>query len=125
MKRGTLAFVFLLGAVAGALGARALGRFFRPRPPRPAVIAARLTRELKLDDVQQVQVRAVIDGAAVRLRAIHDKAREDFEAQMKLDHERIEAFLRPDQKEKFDALRAKWESRRRGDRERFGPPPGS
>ncbi len=123
MNRKTIAYalIFLLGATAGALGDRWSCRWAARRPPNPARIESRLTRELSLDDSQRAKLHRILEDASARLREIHRRAREDFEAQRRDDHGKIRAILDPVQQAKFDALTRKWDERTRRATQRNWP----
>ena len=122
MKRAVLAFVFLLGAIAGVAFERALFHFMPPFPPDPAEIELFLTKELSLDNVQRTKIHVILLDTDAQMRALHDKTRGDFEAEIVSTQHKIDALLRPDQKAKSDALKARMEERRKKFQGQFVPP---
>ena len=69
---------------------------------KPGKMIGRFSRELKLDPGQEVNVGKILETTRARMAQI----RRDSKAE-------ISALLTPEQREKFDKLSAKWESRRR------------
>jgi len=110
MKRLIVAFVFLLGMVAGALISRLTPALWRPSPPRPEEIAARMARDLSLDGAQHDKLLELFQAYDPKMRALQKETQERFNALKKEIDGHIEEILTPDQKIKFAALRAKWES---------------
>ena len=100
--------VFLLGVVTGLGGSRFLhgppfGR--PPRPPSPAMIADRLTRELNLTPEQRKQVEVVLQQGTDRLERFHAETGDQYgKLRRELDAD-IERVLTPEQQAKYRTLR--------------------
>ncbi|MDE2292231.1 MAG: hypothetical protein KGL53_09120 [Elusimicrobia bacterium] len=107
------AAVFVLGAAAGA-GAMLLPRVLRPSPQRRfARMVDRFSSELKLRPDQKEKVEAVFEARRKRADELHAQFQSSFEALRSSTTADIRAVLDPDQQARFDALRARWEARRR------------
>ena len=109
-----LLLVFILGALAGGAGSRALvqRRYARLFRDRSALFEHRrlgaLSRRLNLDDVQGDQVRSVLNKHGKQrqklTREIMERCGEPLHAQkLQMDGE-IRALLRPDQQARYDEL---------------------
>ena len=120
MRRLVLAFVFLLGAVAGLAFERVLRRLM-PFPPDPADVERTLSRDLSLDDAQRAKVHLILLETDARIRALHEKTRADFDAEIAATQQKIDTVLRPEQKAKADAAKARWDKRRNEPPGLFGP----
>ena len=88
--------VFLAGAVAGAaglaLGQRSFRSEFRPEGRRGRSLD-RLTRELRLDEVQRREIDAILERQRDRMRPLFAETQRE-----------IRSVLRPDQQTRFDAM---------------------
>ncbi len=112
--------VFLLGVAVGIGAARffhlgpPFGRGRPPgRPPSPAAIAERMTRELGLSSEQQQRLQEVFRQGEERMQQLQTTTREQFDAERaRLDAD-IEQVLTPEQQTKYRQLRP---------RPRIGPP---
>ncbi|TBR16967.1 hypothetical protein EPO15_18000 [bacterium] len=110
---------FALGAAFGSWAQRLGGPRHRMMPPPPAMIVARLDRELKLDPEQR---RAVLELLEARRPAAEGLLKEGFEKMEELRrsvHAEVRVLLRPDQQTKLDAFTERMEARRR---KRWGEP---
>lgn len=116
MSRKRIAFltlvIFLLGAVAGAMGmrvhdARDLLLLGKGRPPHPAeIFKRRLVSELDLDPGQRKTVEGIVDATHHDIQAILSKVRPEVEARLQQSATDIRAVLNPDQKRTFDQMEA-------------------
>ncbi len=101
--------VFLLGAIIGALGAgifighkirqfgtneHALSKFFMHR----------LTRELKLTDVQKPEVAKIVEQTDQEIRDLVQKSLAEFGTIMQRRNTELKTVLTPEQQQKLDAL---------------------
>lgn len=112
----TLAGVlFALGLAAGIAADRlVLGA--RPRghrgPPTSAELAARLERELELDDRQTRAIRAILDARWDALAALSERFEPEAERIRHAADDEIRALLDPAQRARFDERVASREKRR-------------
>jgi hypothetical protein len=74
-------------------------------PPLPPNIISRLTRDLQLDESQQVQLGRILDERRDRLEQVHRDARDRFDKEQRELHDAIRGILRPDQQQTFDRIR--------------------
>ena len=122
-----LAGLFLLGTVAGSLGAhlyyaRALDR---PPPGPPPIfgrfMGPRLERALDLTPEQADQLRRVLEEGRREAEAMRREMAPRMREMMARSEERIRAILTPEQLQRFDELQRR--HRRRSERF-FGGPEG-
>ncbi|KAB0671394.1 hypothetical protein F6V30_02080 [Oryzomonas sagensis] len=110
--------VFLLGAAGGALVTYMVQKahfeqsIIGNRKIREELIVERLTRELGLDSRQQEQVKAITHETHEGIGALKKQIRPQIEALLTRGQGRVEAVLRPDQRETFRKLVADWETRK-------------
>ncbi len=106
-----LAATFVLGAVVGGAGALLAARHFLLNPPPGGWagkrIVAAMTRELKLDAVQQEKVRAILKETRSEIVGIADRVEPEVRTLLTRSRDRIRAELRADQQERFDREVAK------------------
>lgn len=119
---------FLIGCIAGgAVGARfqkaAYHKFWK-RGPNPERMLKKFDRELKLDAGQKAAVKAIITGHREKMMALHEKTSGAFQDIRLSMHGEIAKVLNPDQRKKFDEMKARWEARRRRFHQQEAPPGG-
>ncbi len=95
----------------------------------PARRAERMQHELNLTDDQTRQVKAILEDSRTKMEALRANSagsQEDRRSQMmsvrKAQEDRIEALLTPEQKTKYEQMRAQMRDRRRDGE--GGPPAG-
>lgn len=118
--------VFLLGAAGGALVTYMVQKahfeqsVIGTHKIREEVVVERLTKMLGLDSRQQEQVKAITHETHEGIGALKKQIRPQIEVLLTRGQGRIEAVLRPDQREKFLKLVADWEARKnqKGERNR-------
>ncbi|QEM66866.1 hypothetical protein FO488_00955 [Geobacter sp. FeAm09] len=102
--------VFLMGAAGGALVTHMVQKahfeqsILANRKMREEVIVERLTRELGLDGSQQEQVKAITHETHEGIGRLKKQIHPQIEALLATGQQRMEAVLRPDQREKFKKL---------------------
>lgn len=103
-------FVFLLGAVAGALVTytiyqQKMENIIRDEPrTMREVIVQRLNRELRLDPSQLEQVRTIVKETHAEMRDARKKIRPQMEEILARSQARVRSILRPDQREKYEKM---------------------
>jgi Spy/CpxP family protein refolding chaperone len=119
MKRQALAIllgVFLLGVGGGVVLDRvALYPYdFRGRhEPHADRILHRLTRELKLSDAQQQDVRTILMSTRAELNTTHQHMRQRVDNILKASETRIQHVLEPEQRQAFEQLMVEHRARRK------------
>jgi hypothetical protein len=114
----------IVGAAGGSWGQRALFHRFMRRGPSPARIIERLNRALSLDAGQKTEVGRILESRKPELEALKKDAKTRFDAIRTATDADIREVLRPDQREKFDRLTARWRERMRSREAAGGPGPG-
>ncbi|HEY4743293.1 MAG TPA: hypothetical protein VIH45_01430 [Desulfuromonadaceae bacterium] len=120
-----IVLVFLLGAASGALVTHMIHRIHMERfisggpAAREELIIRRLNHRLDLDSSQLEQVRGIVHETHTAMGEIRSQTRPRIEALLEQGETRINAILRPDQREKFANIVAERKTHRRG-----GPSPG-
>jgi Spy/CpxP family protein refolding chaperone len=66
-------------------------------------MVAMMSRDLSLDDSQRAQVLSIFQEQEPKIRSFHKEIQERFDGLRKETDDRIEAVLRPDQRERFEA----------------------
>ena len=110
--------VFALGAVAGALvthrvcqhrmeslvggGSKAMREF----------IFNRMDRELKLDDSQRAQLKAIFQETHEQIKAVHGRIQPQVDEILSRADDRVRAILRPDQRERYEKFVQERKARR-------------
>lgn len=102
--------VFALGCVtgvslAGVYRSRAGGESAREERPKEDLFD-QLRRELKLNEEQSAQVRAVIEETREKYRGLRAECRPRYDAARAAGRERIRAVLTPEQRQAFDSIAA-------------------
>ena len=105
-----LGLVFLTGIVAGVAGTRAMARRAVTQAsvhPEWAqmVLERNLTRRLWLDEDQQAQLHEVMTDARGQVMTLRQEYRPRMEALYQQTDARIEVFLRPKQRERYEKIR--------------------
>lgn len=122
----SVALVFLVGALAGALGGSIyfkvrIEKIFHGGPPKGEIILERLTEHLDLTPTQLEEIRPIVMASGKKLLDL----RRQFLPQIKHLHEQVRAQIRTKldekQKRKFDEFNERLEKRFRG-RPPFLPP---
>lgn len=109
--------IFILGAISGALGTYI---FYETRVEpykkggherRHEVIMKRLSRQLDLDREQYDQVGAVMQEISSEIRLVRAQYRPQIETILEQGQEKIRKILRPEQREKYEKIIAKYKGR--------------
>ena len=102
--------VFAFGAASGAVVTHMIHRtklesFINGGPEaKEEVILSRLTRKLDLDGRQQEQVRSIIHENHLAMRQVRKQYRPQIQAILEQGQSRINAVLRPEQRDKFRGI---------------------
>jgi Spy/CpxP family protein refolding chaperone len=116
--------VFLLGVVLGGAAlymARSVWgdgpsrgpHFGPPGPERDARVVEQMTRDLDLTPEQQAQLAASLEETRKQMNAVYDSIRPQIQQLREQGRDRIRAFLTPEQREKFEAMLARFDEERR------------
>lgn len=111
--------IFVLGAASGSLVTYRFIRYQHATPPADAPrgreerLAKRLSDQLELDSLQQERVREIIHETHARIRQVRMRVHPEIETVLGEGQQRINALLRPDQREKFKKIIAERALRRR------------
>jgi periplasmic protein CpxP/Spy len=111
-----LVAVFLLGSVTGAalsglIRSRAGGaRDSRERSSSERF--AKMRAELNLTDQQTTQIKAILDDTKNEYKSLRTELKPRFDEPRLKARAKIRALLTPEQQQKFDALVARYDSRR-------------
>jgi Spy/CpxP family protein refolding chaperone len=114
-----IALVFFLGALAGSIGT---GYYLKSRYPfriadhkaRKAFILEKFSKELNLTQDQKIKVENILEQIEKKRQEYLQKNRAETETLM----DQMRSELNSDQQKKFDALREKFEKRRKARAER-------
>jgi hypothetical protein len=112
-----VAVAFLIGCIAGVVGAGALRHRAR-RGPDTQRLLNHLTRQLSLDSKQQQAVKEVLEQGRKDMEGLHRDTVARMDTIREEVHSRIEPLLTPDQKARFQRIKARWDEKRR----KLGPP---
>lgn len=111
-------FVFLLGALAGALVTHAVYRqkvenIIKDEPgTMREVIVQRLSRKLNLDATQLEQVRAIVKETHAEMKNVRKQIRPQIDEILTRSQTKVRAILHPDQLEKYEKILAERKKRR-------------
>ena len=101
--------IFLLGALAGAVGTYNYGLYkLRRALATPEsfsrFIGDRLARRLDLDDAQREKLMAVVEKSHLRIKTIRKRITPELVEIFRDAGVEISSFLNPEQKEEFQAM---------------------
>ena len=118
-----LALMFLLGAllVGGALGFAADRAVVRRQSPRwgdPRAMRTLFSNELALDDQQRSALDTILDWKHDRFTALLRPVRPQLDSVSDSANARIRLMLKPDQRQKFDALHQEMQAHARDSEKR-------
>jgi hypothetical protein len=105
--------VFFLGILCGSLATHLLYKYRMESiisgkgETREEVLVTRLSRELKLDDRQEEQVRSIIHETHEAIKGLRSQIRPQTEADIEKAQARINAILTPEQRVKYVQMIAK------------------
>jgi acyl-CoA reductase-like NAD-dependent aldehyde dehydrogenase len=131
----SLVFVFVSGALVGAVGHRLYtvktvtgSTSARPPRPDPEEIRRRLVAEMrdkvKLDPQQVTQLNRIYDETRQNFDELHKRANAETRKLWDTQTDQIRAILHPDQVSLYEQLRAQREQERQRHRQQNPPPPG-
>jgi Spy/CpxP family protein refolding chaperone len=106
-----LALVFFAGVFAGVVGTRAVVRrvvqqaIAHPEKMQ-ALLERNLTRKLRLDASQQLQVHDILTEARGQLRGLRQEFQPQAAAVLRGTDEKISALLTPEQQARYEKLKA-------------------
>jgi hypothetical protein len=111
-----VALVFILGVLAGSLGADLYERhwserFWKDPAARRAIFLERLTRKLQLTDVQQKEFRVIVEEVDRKLLALRRENRAEIRKVIEDSFIQMKGKLSPDQQKKLEEFRARQEER--------------
>ena len=123
--------IFLTGLLVGWIGARYCPGGFRGGPrmePKPyPKILEKLHKKLEFTPEQKTQVEAILKENHQKVLGLHNAARPQFDEIRRDTDKRIGELLTPEQREKFEKLKQRWEARRNKRRphgwDKHGEPP--
>jgi hypothetical protein len=110
-----IALVFVLGLLAGSLGARFYHRdwserFLQDPAARKALILKRLTKDLGLTEAQRKEFKGIIDETEKKLEALGLERRSAVKAIFDESFSQMKEKLDPQQQKKLEDLRARHEA---------------
>lgn len=118
--------VFVLGLALGAFGSHLVikHRFARGMHNRPVamrqMLMRHLTSQLKLNDLQQVEIERIVENKLKALSDLHAKQQPEIQAIFRDARAEMKTHLNPDQQQKLDLvmdrMRNRWQMHP-------GPPP--
>lgn len=120
-----LLLVFILGALAGSLGMqwyihKKVSDFFRRgEEARVEILLERMSRELSLTDVQQVEIKRILQESHARIHEIKTQTDPRIRAIIEESFLRIREKLDDNQKKKLDDFHEQLKKKRR----HLPPPP--
>jgi hypothetical protein len=106
-----LALVFFAGAVIGVVGTRAVVRrivqqaVLHPEKVQ-VVMEGRLTRNLRLDNGQQVKLHQILTDAHAQLQDLRQQYRPQLTGVLSNANGQINALLTPEQQVRFEKLKS-------------------
>jgi|WetSurMetagenome_2_1015567.scaffolds.fasta_scaffold81967_3 uncharacterized membrane protein len=101
-------FVFLLGAIAGAVTHYLTYRNELkaaqppPRPPKPGEIQESIVREFHLDGEQRELLKQIFHQGRVEFRQLGEENKTRWEAIRNEIEEKVKNIMRPDQRAKYE-----------------------
>ncbi len=106
--------IFILGTIAGGIISSAIIRHCQPwgRPPSREEVVRKLSRRLDLDANQRAQVEVIVNDAHNQMREMRREDKPKIDSILTDAQAKIMTVLRPNQKQKFDKLIARWKERR-------------
>jgi len=111
-------FVFVLGALTGALVAHKICQqrienimADEPRTTREFIVQ-RLSHELDLDSVQTEQLRLIVKETRTDMRSVRLQIKPELEKILARSQDKVRAILRPDQLERYEKIVSKHKIRR-------------
>ena len=111
-----LVAVFLLGSVTGAaLSGLIRSRASGARDSRERSVSERFAKmraELNLTDQQTTQIKTILDDTKSEYKALRTELKPRFDEPRLKARAKIRALLTPEQQQKFDAIVARYDSRR-------------
>jgi Spy/CpxP family protein refolding chaperone len=121
-----VALVFVLGVVAGSLGTAFYHKYLFTRhkgdpSARKAFILKRFSQDLDLTEDQKNEFKSIIDQLEDKREEHFRKSRSELDKVMDQGFSQMKRVLSAKQQKKFDALKEKFEKRRKA-RAKFGPP---
>lgn len=120
--------VFVVGALVGAAADRVLlfrgGQMYPKHGVRAAShrLLDRLDRELALTEVQETQVKEIIDRRASRLDNVWKNVEPAVRGEIERADSEISAVLDAEQRQKFETMKRQWRDRARRVMRKKGPP---
>jgi Spy/CpxP family protein refolding chaperone len=99
----------ILGTALGALGQWAVWRHWKKQGQDPAGIVEKLSRKLSLSEAQKAALKTILEAKSVKMKALYEQA----EAIHSSSRGEIRRILAPEQAEKFDAMVARRQARRK------------
>jgi len=107
-----LALVFLAGMVVGVVGTRAVVRHVVQQailhPERIQVfIERRLTRQLRLDNGQQIKLHEVLSGSQTQLKDLRREYAPQISTVISNADQQITAILTPEQQARYEEMKRK------------------
>ena len=114
----SIVFIFLLGALAGALlthrvyQQRVAGIFRGEPSSMQEVIVNKLSRDLHLESTQVGQLRTIVKETQEEVRKVRQQVKPQIEEILARSQNRVRAILSPVQREKFEKIIAERDRRR-------------
>jgi Spy/CpxP family protein refolding chaperone len=119
-------FIFVAGAITGALVAPMIGRSFMRLPDSRQMsghMLAHLRSGLDLTDEQMAKIKPVIENTCADMETLHRETTKRALDRIAETNAKISAFLTPEQKAKFQKMEAEHSNRIRHTHH-FGATPG-
>jgi Spy/CpxP family protein refolding chaperone len=109
------ALTFLLGAICGgaALYYYAWSTGHWRNPMNEESVIKNLTRDLRLNPGQVANLRAIMDDADQKFKALHRQVEPQYQALHRQTQEKIRQILTPSQARKFNDMIRRFESKRK------------
>jgi Spy/CpxP family protein refolding chaperone len=112
-----VALVFVLGVLVGSLGTRFYHRdwwsepFGKDSSARRVVVLKKLTKELRLTEVQQKEFKGIVEETDKKLEAFGLERRAEIKTILDESFSRMKEKLDPEQQKKLEELKARHEAR--------------